>query len=144
MGCKNSWMASNTWFFYAGVFFPFFSETDYMFNRTEWSLKKRDILWFVSNCGNDKTKRMEMARSIEKASSLRSRQILTMMTCAIASHKYRSNLSKEKLQNIKLQLLTSSNSQLKKMARYFKFPKDILGMFLQFFGYGKIALVFLE
>lgn len=39
------------------------------FNLT-WIAKPREVLWFVSNCKTDHTKRMEFYKSLEKATSL--------------------------------------------------------------------------
>ena len=39
--------------------------------EAHWHLKQGDILWFVSNCKTDHTKRMEFARALERATTLR-------------------------------------------------------------------------
>ena len=49
---------------------PFFTLGSYTFNQTGWLSRKRDILWFVSNCKHDRTKRIEFARKLEKESAL--------------------------------------------------------------------------
>ena len=43
----------------------------YSFKELNWSRKSKDILWFVSHCRQDKTNRIEFAKSLEKETTLR-------------------------------------------------------------------------
>ena len=55
---------------YRSIIFFIVTIDVFKFNKTEWLVKARDILWFVSNCKRDRTKRIEFARKLEKESTL--------------------------------------------------------------------------